>query len=330
MSTDEKLMDVAVVAIGRNEGERLRACLASVVEKVALTVYVDSGSTDNSKMIAENLGAVTVDLDTSVPFTAARARNAGFKAALAHLPDLEWVQFVDGDCEVQPDWLSTARNHLRTHDEHAIVFGRRRERFPERSVYNEMCDIEWDVQPGITKYCGGDIMARISVLKKIGGYRESLIAGEEPEMCVRIRAAGWKIEALPAEMTLHDANMTQFTQWWRRVMRSGWAYAAGAHLHGAPPEKHWVKQSRQAWLWVGLPFALIFIGLPLFGAGAFLVLLVYPLQWLRLYIKLEGSKRRRLLGALSITLGRLPEFCGQVRYIFEIVTNRRAKLIEYK
>ncbi|MCR9258151.1 MAG: glycosyltransferase family 2 protein [Pseudomonadaceae bacterium] len=330
MSTDEKLLDVAVVAIGRNEGERLRACLASVVQKVALTVYVDSGSTDNSKTIAENLGAVTVDLDTSIPFTAARARNAGFKAALEHLPDLEWIQFVDGDCEVQPDWLSTARDHLRTHDGHAIVFGRRRERFPERSVYNEMCDIEWDVQPGIAKYCGGDIMARVSVVKEIGGYRESLIAGEEPEMCVRIRAAGWKIEALPAEMTLHDANMTHFTQWWRRVMRSGWAYAAGAHLHGAPPEKHWVKQSRQAWLWVGLPFAVLLIGLPVFGIIAFLVLLVYPLQWLRLYLTLPGSFRQRAISSSAFTLGRFPEFFGQLKYWYDYLLNNQARLIEYK
>ncbi|MEQ8690649.1 MAG: glycosyltransferase family A protein [Pseudomonadales bacterium] len=330
MPTEKKLLDVAVVAIGRNEGERLRTCLASVVEKVALTVYVDSGSTDNSKTIADKLGTVTIDLDTSVPFTAARARNAGFKAALKCLPDLEWIQFVDGDCEVQPGWLTNARNHLRAHNDRAIVFGRRRERFPERSVYNEMCDIEWDVQPGITKYCGGDIMIRAAALKKVEGYRESLIAGEEPEMCVRLRAEGWKIEALPAEMTLHDADITRFTQWWQRVMRSGWAYAAGAHLHGAPPERHWVKQSLQGWIWVGFPLAIMLFGFPFLGTSVFLVLLLYPMQWLRLYAKLEGKKSRRLLGALSITLGRFPEFFGQIRYIFEIVTNRRAKLIEYK
>lgn len=330
MSTDTKLPDVAVVAIGRNEGERLRTCLASVVERVALTVYVDSGSTDNSKIIADQLGAVTVDLDTSIPFTAARARNAGFKAALEYLPNLEWIQFVDGDCEVQPGWLTKARDHLRAHNEHAIVFGRRRERFPERSVYNEMCDIEWDVQPGIRKYCGGDIMIRASVLKKVDGYRESLIAGEEPEMCVRIRAEGWKIEALSAEMTLHDADITRFSQWWRRVMRSGWAYAAGAHIHGAPPEKHFVRQSLQSWIWVGLPLAFIAVGLPLLGTKVLLLLLLYPLQGLRLFITLDGTIRQKAISSCAFTIGRFPEFLGQLKYWYEQIWNKQARLIEYK
>ncbi|XOV81730.1 MAG: glycosyltransferase [bacterium] len=330
MPAKENLADVAVVAIGRNEGERLIACLNSVVGSVALTVYVDSGSTDDSIKTAKKLGAIVVKLDTTTPFTAARARNAGYLAALAHSPGLKFIQFVDGDCEVQPNWLIAARQHLMKHGNLAVVFGRRRERYPERSIYNEMCDIEWDVPPGNCKYCGGDIMIRTDALKKIGGYKEELIAGEEPEMCVRLRADGWYIEALPLEMTLHDANITKFSQWWRRVMRSGWAYAAGAHLHGAPPERHWVRQSLQGWVWVGFPMIALAVGLPTVGLAVLLICLIYPLQWLRLFTTLTGTFRQKVIVASAYTIGRFPEFIGQIKYWLDYLRNKRAHIIEYK
>ena len=118
-------------------------------------------------------------------------------------------------------------------------------------------------------------------LQAAGGYRDDLIAGEEPELCVRLRAAGWKIWRLDHEMTLHDAAMLHFAQWWRRQMRSGYAFAQGAHLHGRPPERHWVWESRRALMW-GIGFPLAVIGaIFAWGWWGALLLLVYPLQILR-------------------------------------------------
>jgi glycosyltransferase involved in cell wall biosynthesis len=114
LSPVTRLDDVAVVAIGRNEGERLQRCLRSVVGRVALVVYVDSGSTDGSVAFAQSLGCEVVALDLSTPFTAARARNAGAQRALALQPDLAFIQFVDGDCEVDPSWLPTAHAFLKS------------------------------------------------------------------------------------------------------------------------------------------------------------------------------------------------------------------------
>ena len=102
---------------------------------------------------------------------------------------------------------------------------------------------------------GGDVMIRAAALENVGGYRDDLIAGEEPELCIRLRAAGWRIWRLPYEMTSHDAAMTRFSQWWRRAMRAGYAFAQGAHLHGASPERHWVWESRRAWLWAAMAAA---------------------------------------------------------------------------
>ena len=100
---------VGVVVIGRNEGERLRRCLESVRGAAQAIVYVDSGSTDGSVALATGLGATVVALDMRRPFTAARARNEGMRRLQAIAPDLVFVQFVDGDCEMVAGWLPLAR-----------------------------------------------------------------------------------------------------------------------------------------------------------------------------------------------------------------------------
>lgn len=229
---DESL---GVVVIGRNEGERLRLCLDSVRHLASLIVYVDSGSTDHSRSMAARMGASVIELDLSSPFTAARARNQGAFHLLEQRPAIEYVLFVDGDCEVVPGWPEAGTRFLRDHPGCAVVCGRRRERFPRQTIYNRLCDQEWDTPIGETRQCGGDAMMRAHAFTSVNGYRDAMIAGEEPELCVRLRQKGWSIHRLDHEMTLHDAAITRFGQWWKRSMRAGHAYAEGAWLHGSPP-----------------------------------------------------------------------------------------------
>jgi glycosyltransferase involved in cell wall biosynthesis len=199
---------------------------------VATVVYVDSASSDRSVAVASELGAEVVELDSAMPFTAARARNAGFDRLSQLNPNLEFVQFIDGDCELQPGWIDVAVQFLENHDETAIVCGRRRERYPLRTLYNRLCDMEWNTPIGPTAACGGDSLVRVSALKAAGGFDSSLIAGEEPDLCFRMRMNGWNIERLGAEMTLHDADMTRLGQWWQRNVRSGYATAEAYHRRG--------------------------------------------------------------------------------------------------
>jgi len=196
-----------IVVIGRNEGERLRRCLVSC-SGAAVCVYVDSNSTDGSVELARGLGADVVQLDLSQGFTAARARNEGFRRLTALAPELEFVMFVDGDCELFPDWIAAAVSFLDGRPDVVAACGRRRERFPQASVFNRLCDIEWNTVPGEARAFGGDVVLRAAALRAVGGYRDDLIAGEEPELCVRLRAAGWKIWRLGHDMTWHDATMT--------------------------------------------------------------------------------------------------------------------------
>lgn len=323
---------VGLVAIGRNEGQRLRQCLLSVIDRVDRIVYVDSGSTDGSVELARGLGVHVVELDLSIPFTAARARNTGLARLLELDPTIERVQFVDGDCEVVEGWLKQAQEALDRYPEVVVVCGRRRERFPNATTYNRLCDIEWDTPIGDTKACGGDAMMRVAALQQVGGYNPTLIAGEEPEMCVRLRRQGGKILRLDTEMTLHDAQMTKFGQWWKRSVRAGHAFAEGAWMHGAPPEKHWVKDSRSIWLW-GLVIPVLILALVWATRGLSLaLLLLYPFMGYKIYryLKTTGrSPQEAKLYATFCMLGKFPQAQGQLQFLTNKLLRKQARLIEY-
>ncbi len=321
---------VGLVAIGRNEGERLRKCLMSALGQAGRVVYVDSGSTDGSVNMARGLGVMVVELDMTRPFTAARARNEGFKRLRELAPKLLYVQFVDGDCEVVVGWLDKAVLFLNERLDVAVVCGRRRERFPDRTVYNLLCDIEWDTPVGEAKSCGGDAMMRADAFERVGGYRNSLIAGEEPELCVRLRRNGWKIWRMGEEMTLHDAAISRIGQWWKRTMRCGYAYAEGAHLHGAPPEMHRVKETRRVWIWgLGIPAVTVCLSICL-GIWGLAILLIYPAQVVRLALNGKRPVRENWWSALFLVLGKFPEAVGQLNFLNNRLAGKTARLIEYK
>lgn len=318
------------IAIGRNEGERLKRCLRSLSKRASPVVYVDSGSIDGSVQWARDFGVAVLELDVAVPFTAARARNAGFRRLREMAPDLSYVQFVDGDCELIGNWPDDAISFLDAHTDIAAVAGRRRELYPERSVYNWLCDEEWNGPVGEVRACGGDVMMRISAFESVGGFRDDLIAGEEPELCVRLRAAGWKIWRLKTDMTFHDAAMFRFGQWWRRALRGGYAFAQGAYLHGTPPECHRVWESRRAWIWgVWLPLGCLAIAM-VFEPWGWAAWLIYPLQVLRQTTRNRGSLGDRAVLALFQVLSRFPEGWGQIKFLIDRRLNRRSPLIEYK
>lgn len=313
-------MSIAAIVIGRNEGARLIACL-DALGGLSPVIYVDSGSTDGSVAAAQARGAQVVSLDMSQPFTAARARNAG----LAVLPDgTELVQLLDGDCVVQEGWLEQAQAFLADTPDVAVVCGRRREMHPDASVYNRLIDGEWDTPVGEALACGGDALMRVAALAAVGGYRDDLIAGEEPELCVRLRQAGWRIWRLDAEMTAHDAQITRLGQWWKRSKRAGHAFAEGAALHGAPPERHWVAETRRALLWgAGGPVLALLLALA-FGPVDLLALLIYPLQVARL------SRRGGWTWAFFSVFGKFAEARGALGFYWRRLSGGQKRLIEYK
>ncbi|GBF82177.1 glycosyltransferase [Aphanothece sacrum] len=330
--------NLGIVIIGRNEGERLISCLQSLITELTdiskiPIVYVDSGSTDDSVKTAKSLGVQVIELDSYRPFTAARGRNTGFRFLIEQYPNLKYIQFIDGDCTIISGWLEQAINVLDNNKSLAIVCGRRAEKFPDATPYNRLADMEWNTPTGETTACGGDALMRVQALQEVNGFNDTLICGEEPEMCVRLRRQNWKILRLEADMTLHDAAMTKFSQWWSRMVRSGWATAEGRAMYGSSPERYMVRQSLRNWLWgVFLPLISLIFAWPTSGLSL-LLLLGYPVLGWRIYkyrLSCGDLPSHARLYAFFCVLGKLPEVMGQVKYGLIQWRGQQATLIEYK
>jgi glycosyltransferase involved in cell wall biosynthesis len=321
---------VGIVVIGRNEGPRLTACFDTLPPN-AQVVYVDSNSTDNSVQIAESFGFDVVILDLSIPFTAARGRNTGWRFLVEKYPEINYIQFIDGDCQVNSTWWINAINTLNQSPSVGVVCGRRREIFPEKSIYNALCDWEWDTPVGEVKSCGGDAMMRLSVLQQVGGFSDHVIAGEEPELCIRIRSIGFRVMRIDAEMTLHDANILHFRQWWRRSVRAGFAFALGSAMHGGSPSRHWMVETRRAIIWGLILPLLICVSLVFSLWPATCGIFVYFLQYFRLY---RRAPRLQYLGpacwAWLLSVSKFAEAQGVVKYWLSRQLHQNQKIIEYK
>lgn len=301
---------IGVVAIGRNEGTRLERCLRSLADAPGPVVYVDSGSSDGSQDLAASMGADVHHLDPKLAFTAARARAEGFARLDTLAPGLDYVFFVDGDCEVEAGWLDAADRFLAGEPEFAAVCGRRRERFPDASLYNRLADREWDTPVGEAPATGGDAVFRCSAYRAVGGFDPALIAGEEPELCTRLRADGWRIMRLDAPMTVHDAAMHRFSQWWRRGVRSGMGYAQAwwvTRKHGTGALYR--RELARALGWAGLlPLASLVLAIAVHP----LWLLPWPLATLAQAMRL--ARRDGWLRARLAVAGKYAELVGSLRY----------------
>jgi glycosyltransferase involved in cell wall biosynthesis len=326
------LAPVGVVIIGRNEGDRLIRCLDSVIGQVGSIVYVDSGSIDGSGAAARQRGVEVVNLDMSQPFSAARARNAGFARLRKLDPTLRYVQFVDGDCEVLPGWLAAAAAVLAADPIVVAVCGALRERYPEQTVFNRICSVEWNwPKAGEVSAFGGNVMLRSSILAIVGGYNNLVIAAEDDELGVRLRLAGGKLIRLDRESVIHDANMTRLGQWWQRAKRCGYAFAAVAALHGHRSERKFVPELRRTVLWGAvLPLVILLALWPTQG-WSLLLLLRYPATIGR---TVWATRQRgfgwldSLVWAISCGFSPFPGALGVAK--FYLTRDRPPEIIEYK
>jgi len=327
---------LSVVVIGRNEGDRLARCLESVglirgIEGVVELLYVDSGSTDGSPQTAQNLGAQVIVLQGGSQ-TAARGRNAGWQHASA-----PHVLFLDGDTILNQDFPQAALAVLHSNPDIAAVWGHRRELYPERSIYNRVLDLDWIYAPAFTEFCGGDVVMRRSVLVEAGGYDSELIAGEEPELCRRLRERSYLISHIDFPMTGHDLNMTRFSQYWRRAVRAGYAYAEMATRYRASADPMWLgeckRNLRSGIFWI----AWLSLSLPLLALKSlwFVPWLAVPVAlsarsaW-KARVKAPGQKILLLLYGFHSHLAQVPILVGQLKYYRDRYFGRQAKQIEYK
>ena len=330
--THEDLLfaDLGCVIIGRNEGKRLEMALKSIPSSLLnKSVYVDSGSTDGSQKLALEKGLTVIQLNTNKPFTAARARNTGAQELIKKYPTIKYIQFFDGDCSLAHGWLETAVQFLNQNPDIAVVCGRRKERFPEQTIYNWLCDIEWNTPVGYANTCGGDFLIRAFVFKDVKGLTNELIAGEEPDMCFRIREIGHKIYRLGLTMTYHDADIHSFDQWFKRAKRSGYAFAEAVYRYRKNPNGYWRRELLRIFLWGILLPLISTVSVIFFGPEFFLLLILYPLQIIRIGIRSDNLRHRWLYGFFMV-LSKFPESIGVISFITNSLMKKTTLIIEYK
>jgi cellulose synthase/poly-beta-1,6-N-acetylglucosamine synthase-like glycosyltransferase len=328
---------LSVVVIGRNEGQRLVRCLKSIAsihsahEGIEI-IYVDSSSSDGSVEAAARLGAQTIALDAERP-TAALGRNAGWKQARA-----EYILFLDGDTILHPDFPARAFAAILADDSIAAVWGHRREIHPETSVYNHILDLDWIYAPGPAEFCGGDVLMRRAALEAAGGYDGTLIAGEEPELCRRMRALGYGILHIDAPMTGHDLEMRRFGQYWKRALRAGHAYAEVSSRFRRTGDPFWqsvrIDNLRRGGFWT-LSFltAVVLSGVLRSVLPAVLWLALLLVLSLRSAMKARWKSQSGwtlFLYGLHSQLQQVPILIGQLGFDLDPRKGRQRKLIEYK
>lgn len=311
--------DLTVVVIGLNSAATLEGCLASVRRAIAArgggvrVLYVDGGSRDDSAGIARRLGAEVIQLVTDRP-TAARGRNAGWRAVAT-----PFVQFVDSDTTLEPDWLQRGMAAIEADGRIAAVFGQLHEANPSGSVYNEVCGCDWYIPPGDWRMCGGNALFRLAALREVGGSDEALAAGEEADLCWRLRQRGWRIVCVDGVMAHHDLGMTGFRSYWRRAARSGYAYAEVGLRFARTDDPMWLRELIRNLVLPPAAIALVaavgtWLGPP--GLVAIGALAAARLAWK--FFNLRGriaSARLRALYLAHLLFIRLPLFVGGVQYL---------------
>ena len=196
-------MKLSVVITTRNEADNIANCIRAfdgVRDRVEIIV-VDNASTDATKRIAADLGAVVLEKG---PERSAQ-RNLGWRTAKA-----DWVVVLDadmilpaetigeilrvcdpsrgGDDETRAYWIPEVRTGegLRT-----------KARNFERSFYDGTC-------------IDALRLFHRSVLEATGGYDENLIAGPEDwELDIRVLATGAKCEVLKHNL-IHNEKQLSF------------------------------------------------------------------------------------------------------------------------
>ena len=269
----------------------------------------------------------------------ARGRNAGFERLLEIDPTIKLVQFIDGDCELVDGYLTAAASKMMARPDITVVTGRRVERYPKASIYNRLCNIEWGRDLGEIQSCGGDMMVRPEAFCAAGMFNPGMIAGEEPELCVRLRKAGGKIFRIDHDMTLHDAAIHHFGQWWKRAVRGGHAYAEGAAMHGRTPERHKARAVRSALMWGAVVpvTAIVCVIASVWWPWALMGTAVMLFGYVVLAVKVSRSMRNRgydvfdsRIYAVSCIAAKFPGLVGMLQYWLNHLRGKQSTLIEYK
>ncbi|MFT7136665.1 MAG: GT2 family glycosyltransferase, partial [Akkermansiaceae bacterium] len=188
---------------------------------------------------------------------------------------------------------------------------------------------EWHRPAGDIEACGGDMMVRTRAFGDVGGFNPHVIAAEDDEFCTRVRKANWRVHRLPQRMTLHDADMMRFGQWWQRAVRTGHGFAQVGALH----PRYFLRARQRVWFYGAvLPLAVL---LSLLLSPGLLVLVpgLYLLSYVRTVrglLAADLAPRKALHQSVFLSLSKFPNLIGMLTYYWRVLRGGDMAIIEYK
>ena len=201
MTTRDSSVTLAFVIPVRNDALRLRRCLESIVanrypRSGIQIVVVDNDSTDGSADVARTYADVVISASGR---SVAALRNRG-----AHETRAPLIAFVDADHEINPEWIAAAVTTLA--DPAVGAAGFPYDTQPNASwvqrLYDAMRQRPSSQEP-VSWLGSGNLAVKRACFDAVGGFRESLIACEDVDLCNRLIGAGYSIMADPRMRSTH-------------------------------------------------------------------------------------------------------------------------------
>lgn len=175
-----------------NEEENIERCLNSIVnifeKNICEIIVIDNGSTDRTKEIAGNFGALILDRSNCFVGT---LRNLGAKATSGKI-----LCFIDADCEITPAWKDQLNFYIPEIINQNIGILGAKYALPDNS---NLIQNAWfshqklDFIGPIQMIPAGNMIIQKELFLSVGGFNEDITSGEDYELCERIRNKGFKI-----------------------------------------------------------------------------------------------------------------------------------------
>jgi general secretion pathway protein A len=321
-----------VVVVASDNKTSPEAAIRSAGDGRAI-VFVAVGGAPDATAIAKGAGAVIAEGPERSFTPAGRARNAGYRQLKKIAPHLQYVQFVDAQTALDPDWITTAEKFMARRPEVSIVTGTIR---PPPGLKISAAPMgardHGDDEGEIQCVFGGSALMRVESFEAAGGFRGDLLTAETVDLCIRLRRRGARIWRLGEGMALCEPA-PKSGGWWAQGRQRGFDNAYCASLHGGPPERIGILDTVLAVLWGFLfPTAVVITALlgafvatklspatpPMLVAGAILAFGagVFVFRMAASVVVRGVFRASSWRAAFPAVMGRFPEFLGACKLWF--------------
>jgi len=185
---------VTIVIPAFNEEDRIAACVEGLRKidypaELTEVVVVDNASTDGTAEAVRRSGARLLFLEEG---KVGAVRNHGVRET-----DGEVVAFIDADCIALTTWLRGAVKVLQDDSSTVAVGGKYLA--PPTCTWMEAAwaSVPDDRVAEVDALAGGSFVVRRTQFEEVGGFDESLNAGEDFELSHRLRELGGRILRVP-------------------------------------------------------------------------------------------------------------------------------------